>query len=313
MYNHPRNRLYQSTFSNLFIMKHIYLFLFFCIFTTYLIAQPTKEKFKFAFLTDIHLNKEDNGDGLNGLKQALNRTKELDADFIITGGDHVDVTGMTDNPITREEADNLYTVLKQTFDSTETPYYPTIGNHDRYWDKKDGFVNGDELFKTYFKRSYYSFKKNGVHFFVLNSVQSGGETGFLVNEEQVKWIKNELKDIHPETPIVISTHVPFYSLYYPVVENRYVFVDVISNYKELLKTFEKHNLKIVLQGHQHIHEEIKLQGVQFLTGGAVSAAWWNGSFHGTEEGFLLVEVDENNKFSWEYIDYGWSVQQSPSN
>ena len=153
------------------------------------------------------------------------------------------------------------------------------------------------------------FLTKGIRFFILNSVQSGGDTGYVVGEEQIKWIQSELKDISTETPIVVSTHVPFYSLYYPLVENKYVFVDVISNYKELLKTFETHNLQMALQGHQHIHEEIKLQGVQFLTGGAVSASWWNGAFHGTEEGFLLVEIDNNNNFSWEYIDYEWDAKK----
>lgn len=208
-----------------------------------------------------------------------------------------------------KQADSLYAVIKQAFDATGTPYYQTIGNHDRYWDEENGFVNGDELFNSYFKESYYTFELNGIRFFVINSVQNGGVTGLMVGEEQMAWIQDQLKNVSAETPIVVSTHVPFYSLYYPLVENRYVYVDVIANYKELLKTFENHNLQLVLQGHQHIHEEIKLQDVQFITGGAVSAGWWGGAFWGTEEGFLLVEIDENNHFSWEYIDYGWTAKK----
>ena len=289
-------------------MKRIYLYLILLVFTSSIIAQPSEKKLRFAFLTDIHLNKNNDRDGLNGLKQALDKTKELDVDFIITGGDQVDISGMTDTSLSNNEANNLYSVLKQTLDSSGIPYYATIGNHDRYWDADNGFIDGDELFKEYFKESYYTFERDGIRFFILNSVQPGGETGYVVGEEQVKWIESELKNISTETPIIVSTHVPFYSLYYPVVEDRYVFVDVISNYKELLKTFENHNLEIVLQGHQHIHEEIKLQDVQFLTGGAVCAGWWNGAFHGTEEGFLIVDVDKNNNFSWEYIDYGWDAK-----
>jgi predicted phosphodiesterase len=72
---------------------------------------------------------------------------------------------------------------------------------------------------------------------------------------------------------------------------------VITNYKALLKVFEEHNLKLVLQGHQHLYEEIFSQDVQYITAGAVCAGWWSGAFHGTEEGFLVVEVDSNNKFT----------------
>ena len=68
----------------------------------------------------------------------------------------------------------------------DTIYYPTIGNHDRYWDTTNGFADGDELFKKYFKESYYTFEREGIRFFILNSVQSGGETGYVVGEEQIK-------------------------------------------------------------------------------------------------------------------------------
>lgn len=289
-------------------MKRVYLYLFLLVFTSSLIAQPSEKKLRFAFLTDIHLNTTNDGQRIKGFKQALDKTKELNVDFIITGGDQLDISGMSSNGISKEKADSLYTVLKETLDSSGLAYYPTIGNHDRYWDADKGFVDGDELFKEYFKESYYTFETDGIRFFILNSVQPGGETGYVVGKEQMKWIETELKNISTETPIIVSTHVPFYSLYYPLVEDKYVFVDVISNYKELLKTFENHNLEIVLQGHQHIHEEIKLQDVQFLTGGAVCAGWWSGAFHGTEEGFLIVDVDKNNNFSWEYIDYGWDAK-----
>jgi hypothetical protein len=45
-----------------------------------------------------------------------------------------------------------------------------------------------------------------------------------------------------------------------------------------------------------------------ITAGAVCASWWNGAFHGTEEGFLLVHIDKNNQFKWEYIDMGWDAK-----
>jgi hypothetical protein len=70
--------------------------------------------------------------------------------------------------------------------------------------------------------------------------------------------------------------------------------------------FENYNLKLVLQGHQHLYEEIKVKDVQFITGGAVSASWWGGPYYGTEEGFLLLKFSDDD-FSWQYVDYGWEV------
>ena len=53
------------------------------------------------------------------------------------------------------------------------------------------------------------------------------------------------------------------------------------------------------------HEEIMEKKRHYLTGGAVSANWWNGEYFGTEEGYLLLEADARGKISWEYVDYGW--------
>ena len=58
----------------------------------------------------------------------------------------------------------------------------------------------------------------------------------------------------------------------------------------------------------HLYEEIKVKGVQFITAGAVSASWWGGAYHGTEEGYLQVHID-GNEFEWEYVDYGWEVNK----
>lgn len=71
--------------------------------------------------------------------------------------------------------------------------------------------------------------------------------------------------------------------------------------------FDNKNLKLVLQGHMHLYEEIKVKGVQFITAGAISASWWGGPYYGTEEGYLKVDINGNN-FDWEYVDYGWEVE-----
>jgi 3',5'-cyclic AMP phosphodiesterase CpdA len=130
-----------------------------------------------------------------------------------------------------------------------------------------------------------------------------------VGEQQLEWLKNELSKVSASTPIVVSMHVPVYSLYSPVVDEKYVFAEVIINFNELVKVFENHNLKLVLQGHQHIYEEIFVKNVRYITAGAVSGAWWYGPLHGTEPGFLIVEIDSAGDFTWEYVDFGWIAKE----
>ncbi len=75
----------------------------------------------------------------------------------------------------------------------------------------------------------------------------------------------------------------------------------------MLDAFEGHNLKLVLQGHLHILEEAYINGITFITGGAVCAKWWEGTRDGMEEGYVLLKV-KGEEIDWEYIDYGWEVE-----
>ena len=288
-------------------------------------TRETDAKLRFAFMTDIHLNYNNEGDCFSGLRKALDTVQKYNIDFIMLGGDCVDVDGLGGN---FDRADSMYAALKNMLDKHPAKIYPAIGNHDRFFDTARGYKEGDELFKKFFQESYYTFEQKGVRFFVLNSVQIEDESAYAgeqqmewlqnsspqrfevpyyVGKQQMEWLQNNLKNISAETPIVVITHVPVYSIYYPVVEGKYVFVDIIANYQQLLKAFDNHNLKLVLQGHQHLYEEIYSRGVQYITGGAVSAGWWYGAFWETEEGFLIVDVDRNNNFTWNYVDYGWTA------
>lgn len=261
--------------------------------------QDDKNNFSFAFFTDIHLNKGDNN-CFNGLEKAISLAKTQDADFILTGGDNVDIDVLGKDAST---AHWLYNAYAELIANAGIDYYATIGNHDRFYgcEKSDPlFERG--LFEKYLNKSYYSFDHKGWHFIVLNTSNS------IVDEDQKQWLAADLELIASETPIIISTHVPFLSVYYPALDGKYTSTDTFKNFKEIWDMFEGKNLKLVLQGHMHLYEEIKVKGVQFITAGAVSASWWGGEYHGTEEGYLQVNIDGDD-FDWEYVDYGWEVNK----
>lgn len=270
--------------------------------TTILYGQTRRSKsansFSFAFFTDIHLNKGDNN-CFQGFEKAIESAKSKEIDFIITGGDNVDIDVLGKDADTAHELFKRYSEITS---NSDLKFYTSIGNHDRFWgcQRSDPLYN-EGLFEKYIGDSYFSFNHKGWHFIVLNTSNS------IVDEQQKLWLINDLEKVKPETPIIVSCHVPFLSVYYPALEGKYTDADTFKNFKIVWDMFEGKNLKLVLQGHQHLYEEIKTRGVQFVTGGAVSASWWGGSFHGTEEGYLLVNIDEDN-FSWDYIDYGWEVK-----
>lgn len=265
-----------------------------------------QERFSFAFLTDIHMNANPASNSAAGFRQAIQRAEATHADFILTGGDNVDVDGLKADR--KEVAVQLYRDYKAITEASRLPFYFTIGNHDRYWaEGQENELSNSGLFQSYFGDTYYSFEHKGWLFIVLNSVQTCNGK-YCVDDEQQQWLADLLAGTPADQPIIVSTHVPFLSLYYPVLEGRYTDADTFVNQKQIFDLFAGHNLKLVLQGHQHLYEEIKVKGVQFVTAGAVSANWWGGAFHGTEEGFLLVHAD-GDAFTWEYIDYGWEVKK----
>ena len=271
-------------------------------------GKSSENAFSFAFLTDVHLNKDNRGNGNEGLEKALAYAKVRGVDFVIFGGDLVDVDGL--KPEQEATADSLFARFKSIVDKSGVPAYFTIGNHDRFYTfNGQADPAGFKMFQKYLGETYYSFDYKGVHFIVINSVQRDSVHRYFVNDEQFEWLKNDLSAIGANTPLVVSTHVPFQSLYYPAVEGRIIPTDMFENYKEVWDLLLNYNLKIILQGHQHLHEELFVKDTWFLTGGAVSGGWWRGEFHRTQEGYLHVSVDAEEKFSWNYVDYGWEVDK----
>lgn len=272
-------------------------------------SAPT-EGYKFAFLTDVHLNKNDHGNGSEGLRKALAHAKTKGVDFVLFGGDLVDCDHLGDS---EQTADSLYTHLKSIVEESGLKAYYTLGNHDRYY-KFEGEVDslGFKTFEKHLGPTYHHFEHKGSHFFVINAMHPSKdnpnwEAAYNIDDAQKEWIRSELKGISKDAPIFVSTHVPFLSLYYPVVDGNFNPYDMIYNTKEVFEIFHDHNVKLFMQGHQHIFEQIQERGRWFVTAGGVCAMWWDGAFLETEEGYLLVSVEGKDRAEWEYIDYGWEA------
>jgi Icc protein len=300
-------------------MKNIIPKLFRLIVLVSIIILPSsckkKEKaadFSFAFISDVHLQPENNA--VTGFLEAIDTINDLKPDFVIVGGDNI-IDALSQS---HGKADSLYTLFLETEKALNMPVYHTMGNHEIYgiYSKSgadpDNPDYGEKMFENRIGKSYYSFDHKGWKFIVLNSIENAGNDSFigLIDEKQVAWIKEELQKTDPSTPVVLSTHIPFITVNTQKYEGTTLPNDsslVIINGKEVIDLFKGHNLKLVLQGHLHTVEDIYIDGIHFITGGAIAAAWWTGPFRGHEEGFMLIKV-RGSEFSWEYVDYKWTVQ-----
>ena len=269
------------------------------------------EKFTFAFMTDIHVQPENRAD--EGLQAAITEVNALKPDFVITGGDLImDALG-----VSYARADSQYVLYQEISKQFKMPVYNTLGNHEVFGIYEKSGVGPDHpeykygMFEKRLGDTYYSFDHKGWHFMVLNSVIEIEDRHYIgmIEEEQMNWIRNDLLEVDPETPIVISTHIPFITVFTQILYGEYApeyHGLVVENAREVLDLFEGHKLRLVLQGHLHYLEDIEVNGTHFITGGAVSARWWNGPNHGVEEGFLMIHV-KGEEFCWEYVDYFWEV------
>ncbi|MBN1338392.1 MAG: metallophosphoesterase [Bacteroidales bacterium] len=275
--------------------------------------QAPENEFTFAFMTDIHLQPESNAtEGFNAAIDTLNR---LLPDFVITGGDLImDALG-----VNYERADRLYTLYKEASARFQMPVYNTMGNHEIFGIYPESGVTaghpeyGEKMFENRIGKRYFSFSHQGWLFIILDSVDDTGKGSYtgVISREQIEWLKSLLAKTDTLTPVAISVHIPLLTTflqynYGPLECNSETLV--VTNASEVLDLFKKHNLKLVMQGHTHFLEDLYVNRIHFISGGAVSARWWKGANRGLEEGFLLFRVKGEN-FSWEYIDYGWKVEQ----
>jgi 3',5'-cyclic AMP phosphodiesterase CpdA len=280
--------------------------------------QATKEaeeapiEFSFVFMTDIHLQPERNA--VEGFSTAISEVNEIDPDFVITGGDLImDALGQTYG-----RADSLYSLYDSSLKEFSVPVYNTLGNHEIYgWYESGGADRdhpdfGKKMFENRIGKRFYSFDHKGWHFIILDSVDEDGKGGYRgwITDDQIEWLRNDIDTINAKTPIVVSVHIPFITTEAQILRGSLAANyagEVIGNSKEVLELFKDKNLKLVLQGHLHYLEELYVFGTSFITGGAVSGAWWKGPYLGTDEGFLLVSI-EGNDFCWEYVNFGWKAE-----
>lgn len=269
------------------------------------------DSFTFAFMTDVHLTYERNA--LTGFNKAIASVNEQKPDFVIMGGDLI----MDALAQRYSMADSLYKLYNGTVKNFRMPVFNTMGNHEIYGIYAKSGADpanpeyGEKMFEKRFGYPYTSFGHKGWKFMILNSIEDNGKNGYIgkIDDAQIDWIRKELSSIDKNTPIVLSTHIPFITANTQKYQGTTVANDsstVIFNGKEVLDLFKGYNLKLVLQGHLHSLEDIYIDGIHFITGGAVSSGWWNGPVNGIEEGYLLLTA-KKDEISWKYIDYGWET------
>ncbi|MDH5545390.1 MAG: metallophosphoesterase [Gammaproteobacteria bacterium] len=234
-------------------------------------AKRSVKPFTFAVLTDAHLYdiKDHRFDGI--LERAVSEVNNIKPlpDFLLYGGD----LGQSG-----KEAELVKG--KKILDKLKMPYHIIPGEHDYYLDM-------GKAWRGLFGNEHWSFDHNGVHFIGMNSIlikdfwtarnlTPKERMGLLeelechqcgpwgIGEAQLDWLKNDVKNLPTDTPIVVMTHSPLWD-YYP----RWNFLTYDApEIRGILKKFEK-----VIAIHGHVHQVVYNKIGNIQSAGLLSTSW----------------------------------------
>ncbi len=286
-------------------------------------AKPkdSKDSTTFVFYTDVHVEPELHA--TQGFHQSVDTMKKIapDAQFAICGGDTV----FDANAVSYDRAAQLYDIYGTQAQRLDLKTYHAMGNHDIFGinaaksrASSDSLHYGKSLFleRMGMAQPYYSFDRSGWHFIVLDTVQINPDGSWhgLIDPAQFAWLKQDLETHSKSAPTLVVAHMPIFTAAEMYIEGTTAAPTdtlVVANGKDVKELFQPYNVKVVLQGHTHIVEEINYLNTRYITGGAVCGDWWKGWRLGVHpEGFMVCHITPAGDFTYQYVPYGWVADKT---
>lgn len=286
---------------------------------------PAAPALRIAHLTDIHIEPERNAD--KGFEACL---KHLAArpdkpDLIVTGGDHV----MDSFEQNRDRTQLQWDLFKRVMGAEAcAPAVHAIGNHDCWgWHKKHSKTSGDEplwgkkfaLDALGMDRRFHSLDRSGWHIVCLDSVQPdpNNPDGYIgaLDDEQLDWLKSDLKSVKPGAHTLVVSHIPILSATVLLgnapkgnvrkIDGGLMHIDS-GTLTDLFA--DSGAVRAAISGHIHRLDRVDYRGVAYYCNGAVSANWWKGPFHETREGYTILDLHADGRVENTYVPFGWQAK-----
>lgn len=267
----------------------------------------SEEGFRFLFVTDLHLNPGVNS--VSRMNRAVGQINGLKPkpDFVIMGGDLIENMYIRDY----ESAVKLYDLYEETCARLNIPVYSVLGNNDVVPVFEDSpideshVLDGKDMFRERVGNgeTYRSFDHKGWHFILLDSIERNENAKYrgYIDEAQMKWLSEVLDELEKGKPVCVALHIPLATIFTQTHIDSMKALQpylIVNNGTEVIRLLSKYNVKLVLQGHHHIVEELKYMNTTFLSGGSISHARKYQNFvH--DEGFVIVDVS-GDEFHWKY-------------
>ena len=187
----------------------------------------------------------------------IEEVRVLDPDFVICVGDLIE--GYTDDTLLLHAQ---WDTMLENVSRLPCAFYYVAGNHD-IQNIRDRVLYEA---RTGCKR-YYSFDHAGSHFIVLDNTMTYWLSPEEMDDEQIKWLRDDLAQNSHKDNIFVFYHLPTY-LY--ALEN-----DTVDMLAEL---FDQHNVTSVFTGHHHTYAYMMHNGVEYIDVGSSGGGMSTGEF-----------------------------------
>ena len=209
--------------------------LFVCLLSFTVRAQ--QGTFRFAQLTDIHLNPNNPNpteDLLRSIAQ-INATDSLD--FVLVTGD-----------LTEEGDRATMEKVKSCLDLLKVKYYVALGNHETKWSD-----SGCTAFGEIFGGERFDFEHKGFLFLGFNSGPLMRMAYGHVVPQDIRWMTERMSRYNTgnprqNNPVILVTH-------YPMTEGD------VDNWYEVTDAVRPYNIRLFIGGHYHRNRDLRYDGI----------------------------------------------------
>ena len=245
---------------------------------------PDKDSKQFTFvqITDIHLDALE--EHRSFFEKAIREINKINPAFVIATGDLL----LEAERVTISQAKEWYDIYSDSIKNLDVPVFNMVGNHDVvgiHYKKDISTETGynKKMYRDYFGPTYYSFDWSSYHCIVLDPNEFLDGTQFYrIPDYQVEWLRKDLS-YRQGKPLLVFFHEPTITW-----EDR----------TEVLNLLNQHTTKM-FSGHWHMDVLIDSQGIPEQVTGALCGEWWRGDcMDGSPCGYRLIQVDEENIFSF---------------
>ncbi len=239
--------------------------------------------FQFSFITDPQIGMH-SPHGLDGpdsdrhrLELAIRHVNESDVDFVILGGDLIQLHD------SQEQLDLLRTCLSQL----TVPVHAVAGNHD--WVDPKG---GPSLYIEQGGSTHFAFAHKHAFFVGVDAAHWRGNFGPKAQQTEATRFETLIAEADPAcTQRFLVMHWPLFATH-PDEEESYW---NMPNRREILAVLKKHGISCVLSGHWHQDLDADWEGIRLI-----------GSI-GTSRPFQYPEEPSFKVFT--VFKHGWSARR----